>query len=1520
MLHLSSLLPPRRYAGRRTYWWLALLLTLFGTGLAPDAFAMAMSYATGPSTRDVAAGDFKVDGRLDLVTANGNTAAAPLTITYAPPATVVSVTGTTPSPTATATVSYRVVFSAPVTGLTIDNFIVTTDNNFFVRPSVTSVSGSGTTYTVVVNTGDGSGTLRLNVANSTNVTPSITGLPTANGDTYTIYKRFPAGLVLLLQAGGSASGKRDVTAFVDQVKVFSGNSAFDNGLQNGSFEANNVDPRTFKQKADGVVATPWSFSGLAGVSRNDSPFGSVTSEGDAVGLVQTSTDVVNGTDASISQQLAVPTGSYRVSFRAAQRTNNNLSDQVVNVFLFQFGTPVFLGSIQPNSDGVYEAFHSATFSVTAPAVTTTVTSATAPNGSTSNAATLSYTVTFSQSVGTTFTADDVTVSNGTLTGFAGSGTTYTFSVTPSSSGPVRVSVASGVAQDANNTTNQASEVYTITNGEPTATVVSVTGLTPSPTATATVSYRVTFSSSSFSVTGVSESNFSVTSTTGATVSSVSGSGTTYTVVVNTGSGDGTLRLNVANSTGITPTVTNTPYTGGTEYTITRNFAAAPTLSIQAAGSASNNGDVTAFVDVVQVLQSGSSTVVANGIQNGSFETNNVAANGAKKTSDGVEAAPWRFTGTSGVSRNGSPFGSVAAEGNAVALVQSAGNNNASLAQNLAVPTGSYQVSFRAVQRNYSAKNQRLNVFVDDVFVGNIQPNSTPTYDTFTSATFNVTAPALTATVSSATAPSGSTSNAATLSYTVTFSQSVGTTFTADDLTVSNGTLSDFAGSGTTYTFSVTPSSSGPVRVSVADGVAQDANNTTSQASEVYSITYTSALTWTGAVSTAWATAGNWSPAQVPTIDNDVTIPAGPANQPVVSGDQTARNLDLATGAHLTLAAGSELTVGTLTTITIEDGNFTLASGSFFTQLANSEIYLAGNLTNNGATFALDPTSEVAFGGPTHLFNGTTGMELQTMTLGERGSYDIVELRVPVRIRRKLAVYNNSTTFQGPGGSLTLLSDASGTALIENGSASYVLGPITLQRYLNPQTSTGITYSGLGYRHYSSPMNSSTVADLATAGFTPEVSQAQVYNTSATPGQVKPFPTVFGYEQERVTMTSTYKPFDRGFFVPEGTGDNKNAPLEVGRGYAVHIKGTEKVDFTGTPNTGNINLSLSRVSENADAGWALVGNPYPSPLDGSLLLTDENAPGLDQSFYVVESTGPYAGMYRSYVAGFGGAQNPLIAMGQGFFVRVSQNRTSGQLRFRNAQRITEFDQHVLMHRGGAANQPTVSLTLRGATGPADKLFVYADAQATAGFDGRYDAWKLPNSTGLNLSSRSFADQDLSIDGRPTFTTATLVALAVGVPAAGTYTISAASLSNLPAGLDAYLSDAATGQTVQLAEGASYSFSVTAAQSVALLTNRFTLSFNTGTALATAPAELAAQVSVYPNPATGRFAVTLPAMAGARTVEAALLNSLGQVVRRQSVNLRADGAHFEVEAEGLSAGVYSLRLTAGATTIIKRVVLQ
>jgi hypothetical protein len=632
------------------------------------------------------------------------------------------------------------------------------------------------------------------------------------------------------------------------------------------------------------------------------------------------------------------------------------------------------------------------------------------------------------------------------------------------------------------------------------------------------------------------------------------------------------------------------------------------------------------------------------------------------------------------------------------------------------------------------------------------------------------------------------------------------------------------------------------------------------------------LTWNGSVSTDWGTAANWTPAQVPAANSDVTIPNGTPNQPTVSSAQQARLVTLTTGAVLTLANGGTLTTG---------GSFTNNGGS-----------VAGGATSTGT---------LVLGGTAPVIGGTSLSAFPNLTTNSAAT-----TAAPVAVQRALTL--NSTLTIGTGQGFTLLSSASGTAYVVNNGSAVLSGTATVQRYID-----GSLNSGAGYHHYSSPVAGSTVADLATPGFAPTVNAA--YNTSATPATVTPFPTVYGYDQSRLASTSNNLPvFDKGFVSPAATSD----ALTVGQGYAVNIGASQLVDFVGTLNNNAVTVNLARNSgaTAADAGWALLGNPYPAPLDYSQVAAADRV-NLDAAIYVYQSTGQYVGQYRSYANGVGG--NPVLPVGQGFFARVASGQTSGSLTFRNSQRLTTAD-NTAFQRTTADPRPQVQLALQGSTGPADDFYAYAEAGATTGFDSQYDAAKLPNPNGLNLAGAAASGEAVAIDGRPAFTAATVLPLTVGVPAAGTYSLNAAALTNLPAGLDAYLADDLTGQSLKLSQGTSYSFSATAAQAAAPITGRFRLYFRPTAPLATAPTLSADVVGVYPNPAHERFTVTLPGLSQATTVQAELLNSLGQVVRRQSAALPTSGTQFTLEASSLATGVYTLRLQAGTSTLAKRIVIQ
>jgi hypothetical protein len=171
--------------------------------------------------------------------------------------------------------------------------------------------------------------------------------------------------------------------------------------------------------------------------------------------------------------------------------------------------------------------------------------------------TVDFTVTFSESVTGVDAADFAltttgTIAGATITGVAGAGATRTVTVNVGTgTGTIRLdvvddnSVLGGTiplgGPDPGDGSFTTGEVYTV-QGFPT--VLSSVRADANPTAAPSVNFTVTFSSA---VTGVDVSDFALTTTgtiAGAAVTGVTGSGATRTVTVSTGTGDGTIRLDV----------------------------------------------------------------------------------------------------------------------------------------------------------------------------------------------------------------------------------------------------------------------------------------------------------------------------------------------------------------------------------------------------------------------------------------------------------------------------------------------------------------------------------------------------------------------------------------------------------------------------------------------------------------------------------------------------------------------------------------------------------------------------------------------------------------------------------------------------------------------------------------------------------------------------------------------------------------------------------------------------------------
>ncbi len=419
--------------------------------------------------------------------------------------TVVSIVPASPNPTNATSVTYTVTFSEIVTGVTVNDFTLVPGSGL-TGASITSVSGGGTTWTVTVNPGNGVGTLGLNLVDDDSITDA-------------------AGNPL----GGTGAGNGNFTGQTFTVNrpplVTSINTTGTNPV-NGS-ETSLTYTVTFSSSVTGVDVSDFTLATtgtIAGAS------------------------ITNVTGSGTTYTVTVNPGTGQGTIGLNLVDDDSITDA---------GGNALGGAGTTNGNFIGQLF---TIDSTPPTVSSIATASPNPTTATS----VTYTVTFSESV-TGVTAGDFTlvpssgITGASITSVTGSGSTWTVTINPGNGiGTLGMNLVDddSIQDLAGNPLggtgagngNFTGAVYTV-NRPPTVSsiVPSVTG----PTNATTLTFTVTFSTS---VTGVTTNDFTIATTgsvSGASVTGVSGSGSTYTVTVNTGTGSGTLGLNLVDDDSIT---------------------------------------------------------------------------------------------------------------------------------------------------------------------------------------------------------------------------------------------------------------------------------------------------------------------------------------------------------------------------------------------------------------------------------------------------------------------------------------------------------------------------------------------------------------------------------------------------------------------------------------------------------------------------------------------------------------------------------------------------------------------------------------------------------------------------------------------------------------------------------------------------------------------------------------------------------------------------------------------------------
>ena len=267
-------------------------------------------------------------------------------------------------------------------------------------------------------------------------------------------------------------------------------------------------------------------------------------------------------------------------------------------------------------------------------------------------------------------------------------------------------------------------------------------------------------------------------------------------------------------------------------------------------------------------------------------------------------------------------------------------------------------------------------------------------------------------------------------------------------------------------------------------------------------------------------------------------------------------------------------------------------------------------------------------------------------------------------------------------------------------------------------------------------------------------------------------------------------------------------------------GLPTATYTGLLNTGNHgaddNLTRSGPVASAEVdnyGWNLVGNPYPSSIDW--LGSGWTKTNVDDAIYLHRNSS----LWATFVDGVSTSDGSrFIAPGQGFFVHVPglSYPSTGTLKMNNAVRV--HNTTSFFKNSGEVVPNLIRLEVSGNSFK-DEAVVRFLPDATAEFDGRYDAYKIYGDVADAAQIYSLGSTPLSINSLPE---TNIVPVGVKAGVSGSYTIAATEINDLQY---VTLEDTKTGIFTELAKQP-YTFTFEAGEKEV----RFNLHFNAMTAIA------------------------------------------------------------------------------------------
>ena len=643
--------------------------------------------------------------------------------------------------------------------------------------------------------------------------------------------------------------------------------------------------------------------------------------------------------------------------------------------------------------------------------------------------------------------------------------------------------------------------------------------------------------------------------------------------------------------------------------------------------------------------------------------------------------------------------------------------------------------------------------------------------------------------------------------------------------------------------------------------------------------------WTGATSSNWIVASNWSNNVLPTSGATVTIPSAPTNQPVLSTD---------------INVGGIILNGTVSingyTCTISGA--VSGTGTFKGSAASSLV--VNSSSSNTINFGTTATDSL----------------LANLTVSGSGT---VSLGSGLGITTLLTVSSGALN---TGNHLTLKSTSILNTAVVAAVGGTISGIVTVERFI-PKGLRSYRDLGAEVANAGSILNNWQESGNKPVGYGMYITGVK----GVAPGGVD---ANLGLDKTQSGNPSLYI-YGAGTW-PSVT-NTKTTNLDPFMGYRALVRGDRTYNIyaldpatmpsattlrtTGNLVTGDVVYNTTNVTNtvytstaaklnNGINNFSFVANPYASPIDWESVFTNTGTQNITSSYWYLDPTffnGGYA-TYITYnasshvISNFGSKLTRHIQPGMAFFVQNS-NSSAPSLSIKESNKVTGSTKTAVFGTDAKPNLLSVILykNLNGDKVNVDGTVAVFNSNYTRVI-GDKDSKKLTNG-GENLFITQ-SNMDLSIAGLPEPTVNDEIELNLSQVVVGnSYQLQLDVSQYTTTGLDVFIKDKFLNTVVSATAGINF----TPTTNVVTYAGRFSIVFRTAVVT---PLYVKGSVSVYPNPVSkNKFNLQMCNL-GKGTYVVSVINSLGQEVWNSTINHEEGASSEAITIKQLASGVYTLNI--------------